>query len=74
MAEEVMASNLVVGDRRSLNDSLIEEEEIERIGRTTNPSAPSIGSLGPEAVRSPSRLRPGLDMDEGRRGLGAGRR
>ena len=47
------------------------------LGATTDPLTPSIGpgsgSLGPEAGRSGSRLRPGFEMDEGRRALGTGR-
>lgn len=119
MAKEVVATNLVVGDRAEPIDSLLEEEdELERVaprkgdprrpaegrlspnldrtrdrrdrmpssfvprrspdlGSTTFPLSPSIGpgsgSLGPEAGRSPSRLRPGFEMDEDRRALGTGR-
>jgi len=47
------------------------------LGSATAPLTPSIGpgsgSLGPEAGRSPSRLRSGFEMDEGRRALGNGR-
>jgi membrane fusion protein (multidrug efflux system) len=47
------------------------------LGSTTLPLNPSIGpgsgSLGPEAGRSPSRLRSGFEMDESRRALGTGR-
>ena len=48
------------------------------LGATTVPLTPSIGpdsrSLGPEAGRSPSRLRSGFGLDEERRVLGPGRR
>ena len=119
LAKEVIAMNLVVGDRGESVDSLLdEEEEIQRIvprkgdartspegrvpvdrdrmrthrdpvpssfiprrspdlGATTDPLTPSIGpgsgSLGPEAGRSPSRLRSGFEMGEGRQVLGTGR-
>lgn len=121
LAQEVIATNLVVSDRREAIGLLLdeeEEEEVQRIaprkgdprtspegrivpdldrmrthrdpvpssfvprrspdlGATTNPLTPSIGpgsgSLGPEAGRRPSRLRSGLEMDEGRRALGIGR-
>ena len=119
LAKEVIATNLVVGDRGASVDSLLdEEEEIQRIvprkgdartspegrvpvdrdrmrthrdpvpssfiprrspdlGATTDPLTPSIGpgsgSLGPEAGRSPSRLRSGFEMGEGRQVLGTGR-
>ena len=47
------------------------------LGATTFPLTPSIGprsgSLGPEAGRSPSRLRSDFEIDESRRALGTGR-
>lgn len=46
------------------------------LGSSTVPLTPSIGPgsglLGPEAGRSPSRLRSGFEMDDGRRALGTG--
>lgn len=48
------------------------------LGATTVPLTPSIGpdsrSLGPEAGRTPSRLRSGFGLDEERRAFGTGRR
>jgi membrane fusion protein, multidrug efflux system len=64
-------------DRRERASNSFVPRRSPDLGATTFPLTPSIGpgsgSLGPEAGRSPSRLRPGFDMDEGRRPLGSGR-